>query len=75
MEKLVVEITDESKVGFVKELLGSFDYIRIKKSSKKTKDAEVTNRVEELREAFKEVEQHSQGKKKLKSLDQVLNEL
>ena len=76
MEKFLVEVTDESKIGFVKELLSSFDYLKVKpKKSSKLKEKNIEKLRADLKESFNEVELHIQGKKQLKSLDDFLNEL
>lgn len=74
MEKLQIEIKNKKKVKFIKELLSSFDYITVEKKNDIRKKA-VSKRKKELKESFNEVKLHQQGKKKLKTLDEVLNEL
>lgn len=73
MEKLVVEITDESKIGFIKELLGSFDFLKVKEE--KDFNASEKKLVKKFAEAFAEVDGHLSGKKKLKPAREFLTEL
>jgi hypothetical protein len=73
MERLVVEITDESKISFVKELLGSFNFLKVKEECHFT-PAE-RRLVEKFSEAFEEVEAHVNGNTKLKSAREFLSEL
>ena len=74
METLVIQIKDKKKSKFVKELLGSFDFISIEKAKGDRKKA-VKKRMAELKEAFNDIKLAEAGKKKLKTLDEVLNEL
>jgi hypothetical protein len=68
--KVLVDIRKESKVPFILEFLGSQSYIKIKQFSK-----ESTELLEDLKEAMNEVKLHKQGKIKLKSAKDLLNEL
>ena len=54
------------------ELLKSLDYISI---LKEVKDKEKSEAVQELAEAFNDVNLHQEGKKQLKSAKDLLNEL
>lgn len=68
--KVLVDIRNESKVAFVMEFLGSQSYIKIKKFSK-----EGMGLLEDLNEAMNEVKLYKQGKIKLTSAKELLNEL
>jgi hypothetical protein len=67
--KYLLEVKD-SKVAFILELLQSFSYVKTKALTHE--EAEILN---DLSEAFNEVELHRQGKIKLKSANDLLNEL
>ncbi|MEN9522109.1 MAG: hypothetical protein RL065_486 [Bacteroidota bacterium] len=68
--ELTIEVKD-SKADFVKELLSNFKYVKVKAAKKTAKE----KFLEELKEAVHEVNLAKQGKIKLKSLDELLNEL
>ena len=72
METLVIQIKDKKKSQFVKELLSSFDFLEVKKEAKQKP---LTKREKELKEALADVQLSLSGKKKLKTLDELLNEL
>ena len=66
--KLILEI-QENRVPFFMELLKSFSFIRVINEPQKSEFAQ------ELTEAFDDVKQHEQGKKKLKTVQEFLDEL
>ena len=68
--KVLVDIRNEKKVPFVMEFLGSQSYIKTK-----TFSDEGAALMEDLKEAMNEVKLHKQGKIKLKTAQQLLNEL
>lgn len=68
--KVLVDTRIESKVPFVMEFLESQSYIKIKSLS----DAGA-KLMEDLKQAMNEVKSHKQGKIKLKTAEQLLNEL
>lgn len=68
--KVLVDIRNEAKVPFVMEFLGSQSYIKTKPLS----DASA-KLMQDLKEAMNEVKLHRQGKIKLKTAEQLLNEL
>jgi hypothetical protein len=68
--KLLVEIRNEAKVPFVMEFFNSQSYIKAKPIS----DAGA-KLMQDLKEAMDEVKLHRQGKIKLKTAEQLLNEL
>jgi hypothetical protein len=67
--KILLDIKD-SKAAFIMELLQSFSYVKTKALSEQK--AEI---ISDLAEAFNDVTLHQQGKKKLKSANDLLNEL
>ena len=69
--KVILDIQD-NRVPFFMELLKSLDYISI---LKEVKDEEKGKAVQELAEAFDDVNLHQEGKKQLKSAKDLLNEL
>ena len=68
--KVLVDIRNETKVPFVMEFFKSQSYIKAKPLS----DA-AAKLMEDLKEAMDEVKLHRQGKVRLKTADQLLNEL
>lgn len=67
--KVLLDIKD-SKAAFVMELLRSLTYVKAKPLS--DEKAEILS---DLKEAVKEVKLHKQGKIKLKSAEDLINEL
>ena len=74
METFQIEIKNKKKVRFIKELLASFDYVTVENKNNSRKKA-VDKKKKEFKKAFNDVKLHQQGKNKLKTLDEVLNEL
>ena len=68
--KVLVDIRNEAKVSFVMEFLDSQSYIKTK-----TLSDEAASLMADLKEAMSEVKLHKQGKIKLKTAQQLLNEL
>ena len=68
--EVILEIKDKRRAPFFMELLRGLDYISVKKVEKKNNNQILTD----LAEAFEEVKLHEQGKIRLKSLKEVLNE-
>ena len=69
--KVILDIK-ENRVPFFMELVKSLDYIHV---MKEIKDERKIKFVEDLAEAFNDVKQYEQGKKKLKKAKDLLNEL
>jgi hypothetical protein len=69
--KVILDIK-ESRVPFFMELLKSLDYVEI---LKEVKDKEKSKAIQDLAEAFNDVRLHEEGKKKLKSAKDLLDEL
>ena len=66
---MVLDIKD-NKVAFIMELLRNFSFVKAQPLSPVKAQF-----LEELKEAVKEVNLHKQGKIKLKSAEELLNEL
>lgn len=77
MEKIIVHIKNQRKAAFTKELLRSFDFLEVEeiKSTAVPEKKLSKNRQKELVNAFKEVKDSLDGKRKLKSFEQLLKEL
>jgi hypothetical protein len=73
METLIVRIKQKNKSSFTKELLRSFNFLEVKEEKKFT--AAEKKMIKNLSLAFKDVELSIAGKKKLKTLEEVLDEL
>lgn len=69
--KIVLDIK-ESRASFFLELINSLSYVHV---LRKVKDTQKNNYIQELAEAFNDVSLYEQGKKKLKSAKDLLNEL
>lgn len=69
--KVIIDIQD-NRVPFFMELLKSLDYISV---LKEVKDKEKSKAIQDLAEAFNDVKLYEQGKKKLKSAKDLLDEL
>ena len=69
--KVILDIQD-NRVPFFMELLKSLDYINILKEIKSKEKGKV---LQDLAEAFNDVKLYEQGKKKLKSAKDLLDEL
>ena len=69
--KIILDIK-ENRIAFFMELIKSLDFISIVKKVKDEKESQI---VSDLAEAFEDVKQYEQGKIKLKSAKDLLNEL
>jgi hypothetical protein len=69
--KVILDIRD-NRISFFMELVKSLDYISV---VKEIKDESKSLFVADLAEAFNDVRLYEQGKKKLKSAKDLLNEL
>jgi hypothetical protein len=69
--KVILDI-QKKQAPFFMELVKNLDYIHI---LKEIKDERKSKFVEDLAEAFNDVKLYEQGKKKLKSAKEVINEL
>lgn len=70
--KVILDIKENSRVPFFMELVKSLDYISVIKEVKEERKGRL---VADLAEAFNDVKLYEQGKKKLKSAKDLLNEL
>lgn len=70
--KVILDIKESSRIPFFMELVRSLGYVRV---VKEIKDDERNQIVNDLYEAFNDAKLHEQGKKKLKSAKDLLNEL
>lgn len=69
--KLILDISDNKSLFFM-ELVKSFDYIRVVKEVREKPKSQL---ISDLADAFNDVKLYEQGKKKLKSAKDLLNEL
>jgi hypothetical protein len=69
--KVILDI-QENRVPFFMELLKSLDYISI---LKEVKSKEKSQAIQDLAESFNDVKLYEEGKKKLKSAKELLDEL
>jgi len=70
--KVILDIKDSHHVAFFMELVRSLDYISV---VREVKDECKSQFITDLAEAFNDVKLFEQGKKKLKSAKDLLNEL
>ncbi|MBC6427307.1 MAG: hypothetical protein GDA51_12780 [Ekhidna sp.] len=69
--KVILDIQD-NRAPFFMELVKSFDFIDI---LKEIKNKEKSKTIQNLAEAFNDVKLYEEGKKQLKSAEDLLNEL
>ena len=69
--KVILDIKENNRVPFFMELVKSLDYISVLKEEKDERKGEL---IAGLSDAFNEVKLYEQGKKKLKSAKDLLNE-
>ena len=69
--KLVLDITQNNRLPFFMEMVKSLDYITV---VKEVKDEAKSQFVSDLADAFNDVNLFEQGKKKLKSAKDLLDE-
>ena len=74
MTEILVRIKNRKNFPFIKELLRSFQYVESKEMEKELSLAE-KKRLKDLKKSFKEVKLAEEGKLKLKTIQQVLDEL
>lgn len=75
MEQILVKNIPENKLGFFLELVRNLGFTPEIKNGGKKLTRKQQQFVDGLKDSLNEVEQHVQGKIKLKSADQLLNEL
>ncbi|PWK27309.1 hypothetical protein LV89_01622 [Arcicella aurantiaca] len=69
---IILDIKEDSRIPFFMELLKSLKYVNI---VKQVQDEHKSQFITDLAEAFDDVKKYEQGKKKLKSAKDLLNEL
>jgi len=69
--EVVLDIKDKSRAPFLMELLRSLDYINVKEVKRENKSRIVSD----LKESLEEVKLYEEGKIKLQTFDELLNEL
>ena len=69
--EVVLDIKDRSRAPFLMELLRSLDYISVKEVKTERKSRIVSD----LKESLEEVKLYEEGKIKLQTFDELLNEL
>ena len=69
---IILDIKENSRVPFLMELLKGLKYVNI---VKQVDDERKSQFITDLAEAFEDVKLYEQGKKKLKSAKELLNEL
>lgn len=69
MQRIVIDIPD-NKINFFMELVNNLGFKKVERLSKKQKEF-----VDDLKNSLNEVELHRQGKVKLQSAKDFLNEL
>ena len=69
--KVILDVRD-NRIAFFMELVKSLDYISV---VKEVKDESKSQFITEMAEAFNDVKLYEQGKKKLKTAKELLNEL
>lgn len=70
--KVILDIKEDNRIAFFMELVKSLDYIEV---VKEIKEGDKSRFVADMAEAFNDVKLHEEGKKKLKSAKDLLNEL
>jgi hypothetical protein len=70
--KVILDIKENNRVPFFMEMVKSLDYISV---IKEVKDERKSQFISDLADAFNDVKLYEQGKKKLKSAKDLLNEL
>jgi hypothetical protein len=70
--KVLLDIKDRTKAPFLMELLNSLDYIKVVKEVEEQRKNQF---ISDLMESFEDIRLHEQGKKSLKTLKEVINEL
>jgi hypothetical protein len=70
--KVILDITEKSRIPFFIEMVKSLNYIRVVKEVKEERKSQF---ISDLAEAFEDVKRHEEGTKKLKNAKDLLNEL
>ena len=72
MENFIIRLKDKRKRNFFLELIKQLEFVEIVKPKANPQQVQF---IRDLITSFEEVKLHQKGRTKLKSLDQVLNEL
>jgi hypothetical protein len=76
METYIVRVKSKKKIKEAEKLLKSFSFLEVKKEKHfKPFTARERKRINGLKEAFREVNLHMKGKLKLKTLQELIDEL
>jgi hypothetical protein len=75
MEQIIVKNIPENKLDFFLELVKNLGFSFEIKAEEKKLTRKQQEFVDGLKDALNDVELHRQGKKKLKTIDQLLSEL
>lgn len=70
--KVILDIKENKRVPFFMEMIKGLDYVSVLKEIKEKRKSRF---ISDLAEAFNDVKLHEQGKKKLKTAKDLLNEL
>lgn len=70
--KVILDIKENNRIPFFMEMIRSLGYISV---IKEVKDERKSQFITDLADAFNDVKLYEQGKKKLKSAKDLLNEL
>ena len=75
MEQILVKNIPENKLNFFLELVNNLGFTIERNTNSKKLNKEQLMFIDGIEESINQVEQHLQGKIKLKTADQLLNEL
>jgi len=70
--EVLLDINDKSRAPFLMELLKSLDYVRVVKEVKTERKSRI---ISDLKKSLKEVNLFEEGKMKLQTFDELLDEL
>lgn len=70
--EIILDIRDKNRAPFLMELLKSLDYVRIVKEAKTECKSEI---ISGLKKSLEEVKLYEEGKIKLQTFDELLDEL
>ncbi|HBF88259.1 MAG TPA: hypothetical protein DDX39_06415 [Bacteroidales bacterium] len=74
MKQIVLNIPD-SKYNFFLKVIENFNFVKIAEEKEIKSDRKHKNIITDLKQSFHEIELHEKGKIKLKSIDELINEL
>lgn len=70
--KLILDINKKSRVSNFMEMLKGLDYVKV---VKQIDDAKKSQTISDLAEAFEDVKLHQNGKKRLQTAQELIDEL